>query len=80
MTTTIPVGVGPEGVAFNPVTSLVYVVNSFDKTVLLINAKTSTVTATVAVGHDPTEVAVNSLTATAFVTNTDDNTVSVITN
>ena len=85
MTSIIPVGDGPFGVATNPVTNTVYVAqfgdlaaNSFGNTVSVISGKTDTVTATIPVGNAPGEVAANPLTNTAYVTNFADNTASVI--
>src|SRR5260370_2769291 len=54
VTTTIPVGSGPQGVAVTPDGSEVYVANYGDNTVSAIATATNLVTATVAVGNGPT--------------------------
>ena len=50
VTSTVPVGDDPEGVAVNPAGTRVYVTNESDNTVSVINTATNTVTATVPVG------------------------------
>src|SRR5260370_40106277 len=54
VTTTIPVGSGPQGVAVTPDGSEVYVTNYNDNTVSVIATATNTVTATIGVGNGPT--------------------------
>ena len=49
MTATIPVGIGPDGVAVDPAAHAVYVANYFDGTVSVIDAATRAVTATIGV-------------------------------
>jgi YVTN family beta-propeller protein len=75
---TIPVGSGPYGVAVNPSTNTVYVANTSNNSVSVINGSTNTVTSTVAVGSLPVAVAVNPSTNTVYVANSSDNSVSVI--
>ena len=56
VTTTVPVGTGPEGVAVTPVTpsgSTVYVANLGANTTSVINTATNTVTTTIPVGSEP---------------------------
>src|SRR4051794_23638641 len=59
VTTTIPVGNAPEGVAVNPKTDTVYVANEYDDTVSVISGRTNTVTATIPVGRQTHWIAVN---------------------
>lgn len=78
VTQTIPVGSGPYGVAVSPVTGRIYVTNSDDGTVSVINGRNGTVTSTIDVGSNPVAVAVSPQTGKIYVTNYDDGTVSVI--
>jgi YVTN family beta-propeller protein len=78
VTTTIPVGSGPDGVAVDPAAGTVYVANGGGSTVSVIDAATSTVTATIPVGSYPFGVALDPTAHTAYVTNYNDGTVSVI--
>jgi YVTN family beta-propeller protein len=78
VSTTIPVGSGPYGVAVNPLASTVYVANAGSDTVSVIGGRTNTVTATIPVGNEPDAVAVNPLANRAYVANIVDGTVSVI--
>jgi YVTN family beta-propeller protein len=55
LATTIPVGEGPTGIAFDAGRGRVYVLNRFDASVAVINAATETVVATVPF-FDPTPV------------------------
>ena len=66
--------------AFNPLTSTVYVANFGTSSVSLISASTNKVTSTITAGQGPAGVAANPLTATAYITNFDDGTASVTTN
>jgi YVTN family beta-propeller protein len=59
VTTTIPVGLAPHGVAVSPDGSKVYVANSDSDTVSVISAATDRVTATIPVGSGPLGVAVS---------------------
>ena len=81
LTATIQVGRELEGVAVNPLTSTVYVTDTFDNTISLINTHTRKVTSTLTDGSNlPFVLAANPLTATAYVTNRANNTVSLISN
>ncbi|KZS64505.1 YncE family protein [Mycobacterium kansasii] len=75
---TVDVDNGLYAAAVDPGTHTVYVVNTEDNTVLVIDGKTRTVTATVFVGDYPNSVAVDPTTHTVYVTNLHDDTVSVI--
>lgn len=57
-TTTIPVGVGPEGVAITADGAFAYVANSGSNSVSVIDTATKTVVATVPVGQKPFWVAI----------------------
>ena len=85
--TTIGVGHGPTAVAVNPYTHYVYVANSNDGTVSVIDetgdTHTGTMTAIIGVGSEPSAVAVDPFAPfpsdnNVYVTNFHDNTVSVI--
>ncbi|MGD0477195.1 MAG: right-handed parallel beta-helix repeat-containing protein, partial [Nitrososphaerales archaeon] len=74
------VGSAPTGLAVNPTTNLVYVANSGDGTVTVIDGATNTVdpvTPAIPVGYNPTGVAVDPATNLVYVAN-NDGTVSVI--
>ena len=58
VTATIAAGSGPDAVAVNPATNMVYVVNSNSNNVSVINGATNA-TSTVSVGYTPTAIAVN---------------------
>jgi YVTN family beta-propeller protein len=84
---TVAVGTDPQGVAVDPSTDKIYVVNKIPGTVSVINGATNTVTATIVVGSlgciltsdcNPIGVAVDPSTHKVYVTNSDDATVSVI--
>ena len=67
---TVTVGNNPQGVAVNPSTNRIYVVNAFfDNTVSVIDGATNTVVATVPVGNSPWDVAVNPSTNRIYVAN-----------
>src|SRR5690606_21909227 len=72
------VGNGPLGVAVNPVTNLVYVANSLDDTVTVIDGSTNEVIEAVTVGNGPYGVAVNPNTNRIYAANYFSNTVTVI--
>jgi YVTN family beta-propeller protein len=75
---TIPVGSGPEGVAFTPDGTRVYVPNELSGTASVIDTATNTVFATVPVGTMPFGVAVTPDGTRVYVTNQSSNSVSVI--
>ena len=71
VTTTVPVGISPYGVAVTPDGTKVYVANYFDPnpTVSIINTSTNIVTATVGVGEYPEGVAVSPDGKKAYISN-----------
>ncbi len=75
---TIDVGLSPQGVAANFVTNRIYVTNSVDDNVSVIDGALNQVVDTVVVGNKPREIGVNTATNRIFVSNFEDNTVSVI--
>ncbi|MFZ0911594.1 MAG: hypothetical protein WAN24_19145 [Candidatus Acidiferrales bacterium] len=78
MTGTIDVGTAPAAAATNPLTNTIYVLNSSDGTVSVINGATGLVTATITVGSDPVAVAVNPVTNMIYVANKGSNSVTPI--
>src|SRR6516162_8956093 len=58
VSTTIPVGLAPYGVAVNPDGSKVYVANISSNTVSVIDTSTNTVSATIPVGPAPPQFCV----------------------
>ena len=74
--TAVTVGITPTAIAANPTTGLVYVANSGDNTVSII--ENNAVVATVGVGTTPNAVAVNPNNGYVYVANTGDNTVTVL--
>ena len=74
----VPVGKHPGGVSVNPLTNRVYVNNTGDNTVSVIDGRTSKVLSTVPVGKAPSEIAVNPTTNRVYVCNEDEDSVSVI--
>jgi YVTN family beta-propeller protein len=78
LSTVIPVGTAPKGVAVHPAGNRVYVSNSNSASVSIIDPLTFTVVATVPVGSGPFGVAINSAGTRVYVANQTDDTVSVI--
>lgn len=78
VTTTIPVGSWPEGIALNPAYDTIYVADVTGNAVWVINGATDTVTATVSVGQVPWGAAFDPVTGSVYVSNAGGNTVSVI--
>src|SRR5207302_1077086 len=74
----VPVGAPPAGIAVDPAAARVYVANSSDRTVSVLDTATDTVAATVPVGTRPLGIAVNPDGTRVYVTNSDDGTVSVL--
>jgi YVTN family beta-propeller protein len=78
VTTTIPVGKNPNGLAVDPDSHTVYVANGKDNTVSVLDGTTRAVTTTIPVGQDPGAVAVDPGTHSVFVANFKGNSVSVL--
>lgn len=78
ITTTVPVGAGPDGIALTPTSSFAYVANSGSDTVTVIQVKGNAVAATVPVGDEPRRLAVNALGTRVYVANRGSDSVSVI--
>jgi YVTN family beta-propeller protein len=77
----IPVGSGPEGIAFDPANGNLYVVNSGNNpgSVSVISGKTNTVIGSpITIGNLPQFIAFDSANGNMYVTNRADGTVSVI--
>ena len=78
VTTTIPVGSNPIGVAINPNGTKVYVVNARSSDVSVIDTATNSVVATVRAGNFPQGIVVSPNGKKVYVTNRDSNNVFVI--
>src|SRR5689334_11253548 len=77
--TAIRVGNGPGGIAINPATGKLYVANSQDNTVSVIDSSTNQVVGKpIPVGDNPVGIAFNPATGKLYVSNFYDHTVSVI--
>ena len=74
----VTVGNGASGVAVNPLTNRVYVTNSGDGTVSVIDVRTNKVTTTIPVGDSPDGVAVNPVTNRVYVAGSRSGAVTVI--
>ncbi|HII92052.1 MAG TPA: beta-propeller fold lactonase family protein, partial [Methanosarcina sp.] len=78
VTTTIPVGSNPIGVAINPNGTKVYVVNARSSDVSVIDTATNSVVATVRAGNFPQGIVVSPNGKKVYVTHRYSNNVSVI--
>ncbi|WP_048107514.1 PKD domain-containing protein [Methanosarcina barkeri] len=78
VTTTIPVGSNPTGVAINPNGTKVYAVNARSSDVSVIDTATNSVVATVRAGNFPQGIVVSPNGKKVYVTNRYSNNVSVI--
>lgn len=67
--TTIPVGDSPRGVAVNPLTNRIYVVNNLSQDVSVISGDTNSVLTTVGVAYSAVNVAVDPQTNRIYVSN-----------
>jgi len=63
----IKVGANPWAVSINPTTNIIYVTNSGNDSVSVIDGKTNSVIKNIIVGENPTGVAVNQKTNTVYV-------------
>jgi YVTN family beta-propeller protein len=75
---TIAVGASPQAIEFNPFNRTLYVTNTNDNSVSVINTLSKNVVATFPVGNGPRSVGIVFDRGTVFVGNRDDLTVSVI--
>ena len=73
----IPVGAGPNGIAYNPNDDKVYVTNSISGTISVINGSSNTVT-TITVGKTPIGIIYNPVSNSVYVANSGSNIVTVI--
>jgi YVTN family beta-propeller protein len=78
VTSTIPVGTYPLGVAVTPDGAKAYITNNGSGTVSAIATATNTIVATIPVGQNPYGIAITPDGAKAYVANYSSNTVSVI--
>ena len=74
----IPVGAGPNGIAYNPTDGKVYVANSLSGTISVISGFSNTVVKTITVGKTPIGLSYNPENNSIYVANSDSNTVTVI--
>ena len=75
---TVTVGNGPEGVAGDSETGMVYVADPFSNQVSVIDSFSNEVVATIPVGSQPWGIAVDGADNVIYVTNSGSNTISVI--
>jgi YVTN family beta-propeller protein len=74
----IDVNTFPIGIAVNPSTNKVYVVNEYSNTVSVIDTDTDTVKSTINLGNFPYGIDINPLNNRIYITNRGSNTVSVL--
>lgn len=72
-------GQAPNDLAITPDGSFVYVCNSADNTVSIINTMSQTVVSTIAAGTNPMYIAIKADGSSGYVVNTLENTVTVLT-
>ncbi len=75
---TIPVGKTPDGWVADPGTHTVYITNSHDDSMSVVDPQARKITATVKVGKGPDGIAVDTATHIVYTVNEGDGTVSVI--
>ncbi len=75
---TIPVGIRPIGVAFNPFNKQVYVANIAENTVSIIDTVSEIIVATVAVGKAPRSIVIHPENGNGYVLNSGDNSITVL--
>ncbi|WP_024772902.1 YncE family protein [Aquimarina macrocephali] len=75
---TIPVGIRPIGVTFNPFSKQVYVANIADNTVTIIDTVTEMVIATVGVGKSPRSIVIHPDNGHTYVLNSGDDSITVL--
>jgi YVTN family beta-propeller protein len=78
----IPVGLGPNGIAYNQNNGDVYVANSVNNTISIVDGLANTVISTIPLGNNnnPNDISYNINYDRLFVTNTNSSTVSAIEN
>ena len=76
--TTIPVGAEPQAIGYAFGNNQLYVANSVDNTVSVINGSTGTVVKTIGVGVDPDAVAFSLLRGRIYVADAGDNNITLI--
>lgn len=76
--TGIDVNTFPIGIAVNPSTNKVYVVNEYSNTVSVIDTNTDTVKSTINLGNFPYGIDINPLNNRIYITNRGSNSVSVL--
>jgi YVTN family beta-propeller protein len=74
----IDVNTFPIGIAVNPGTNKLYVVNEYSNTVSVIDTKIDTVKSTISLGNFPYGIDINPLNNRIYITNRGSNTVSVL--
>ena len=74
----IDVNTFPIGIAVNPSTNKVYVVNEYSNTVSVIDTNTDTIKSTINLGNFPYGIDINPLNNRIYITNRGSNTVSVL--
>ena len=72
------VGKLPSGVVFNPVTNIIYVVNTGSDTVSVLDGNTYNILITITVGRTPQGIALDAAFNTIYVANIDSHSVTVI--
>jgi YVTN family beta-propeller protein len=78
----IPVGLGPNGIAYNQNNGDVYVANSVYNTISIVDGLANTVISTIPLGNNnnPNDISYNINYDRLFVTNTNSSTISAIEN
>jgi YVTN family beta-propeller protein len=78
----IPVGLGPNGIAYNQNNGDIYVANSVNNTISIVDGLANTVISTIPLGNNnnPNDISYNINYDRLFVTNTNSSTVSAIEN
>ncbi len=75
---TIPVGLRPVSITFNPVNGYLYTTNIADNTVSIVDPETATLIDTIPVGNAPKNSTVHADTGDVYVLNTKDDSITII--
>src|SRR5919206_160513 len=75
---TVSVGEGPIGIAVNPNTNMIFVVNQISNTTSVIDGKTNAVIKNIQTGMNPASIAVNPNTNMIYITNFHSDTIYII--